>query len=155
VSPARLRGVVNLALLVRGGAGVRALAQDLNLPPKLARVVILRAGPVRAGEDLRAALRVEYLIDRRDRAIVQIGRGGPDAVQRRGLVAGRRPGREFIHYPAGPFLSEPAPVVVLAKRPRDAVVPVAVGADDVKGHDLVGISPACAVGAVATRAILV
>ncbi len=76
---------------------------------------------------------------------MEIGRGGPNAVERRRLVANRR--LRFV------FFREPAAVVVFAEFAGEAVEALAVGADLVDGNDLVGIGPVFAVGSVTAGAV--
>ncbi len=94
------------------------------------------------------------MVNRRYRAVVEVRRGGPEAVQRRGLVAGR--GQRFVaaYEPAVFLLGKPAPVVIAAELRADAVVTPPVGADLVNFYHAVGIGPIRAVSAVALRASL-
>src|SRR5208337_4223939 len=92
--------------------------------------------------------------DRRHGAVVEIRRRRPDAVQRRRLVAGVVAAHVLVGQPAGLFFREPALVVILAIRPRQAIAARRVSADFLERNDLARIGPVLAVGAVAARAVL-
>jgi hypothetical protein len=69
------------------------------------------AARLSAGKDLRARPGIEEVIDRRHRAVVQVRRRRPDAVQRRSLVAAVSRGVVGLAIESA-FLREPALVVV-------------------------------------------
>ena len=77
---------------------------------------------------------------------MKIRRGGPDAVERRGLVAVGITRRESF--------TEPTPVVMIAKRRAEAFETRRVGSDPVDRNDFVGIICAGPVGAVTTRTVV-
>src|SRR5579885_1313882 len=125
VAAARLRRVVHLAPLDGRQVRVRRPAQHAHLPAELLAVVVGLLGAVRAREHLGPGLRVQDVVDRRHRAVVEVRRRRPDAVQRRRLVAVRhdRPIAAITL-----LVREPALVIVVAELLRDALVALRVGA---------------------------
>lgn len=85
---------------------------------------------------------------------MEVRGGGPDAVQRRSLVA-RRPAKQLaVHEPAVLLLAEPRLGIRLPVLHADRCVAVRISPDLVQRDHLVRVRPLAAIGAVARRAIL-
>src|SRR5262249_52636741 len=113
VAAAGLRGVVDLAALACRHFGIGWLLEAGELPPEVFGGVVLGLGAVRAGEDLGTRLGIQHVVDRGHGAVVEIGRGGPDAVERRRLVTNTGLGRIGLQ---AFFLGKPARYIVLGDR---------------------------------------
>ena len=90
VAHAEPGGVDDELGLKRRAAGGRGqlFGGDLGeLPADVVGVVVREVGRRGAGEPRGAGRRLEQGVQGRDRAVVQVGGGGPDPVERRGLVA--------------------------------------------------------------------
>src|SRR5579884_835942 len=146
IAAAGLRCVVDLAILNRRQlARVGLLRQQFHLPAQLTGIIRIEIGAVGAREQLGPGLGIEDVIDGGRRAVMEIRRRRPDAVQRRRLIA--------VGFLDGIIFVEPALGVVIAELPRDAVETNTIGADLVYGHNLVGIGPLLAIGSVAARTV--
>ena len=88
---------MNVALGRAGRLSGSAGRRPSELPADVDLVVVLEVGRRRPGEPAGRVGRLEQRGQRRDRAVVQVGGGGPDAVEGRGLVADSSRGR-----PGGP-----------------------------------------------------
>lgn len=87
VAPAWLRGVIDLAAVDCGEAGIGGVCQRLEPQPHPALVVLQGIAVEAAGYDSGALARFENVINCRHRAVVKVRCGRPDAVERRGLIA--------------------------------------------------------------------
>src|SRR5262245_27770244 len=138
VAASRLRRVVNLSPLDGRSVFRRSAVQRRELPAEPGRVVIVLAGAEGAREDLRPRLRVEHMIDSRRRAVVEVRRRRPDAVERWGLVAVGH--ARLDRLAVGPnLLSEPAVVEPLEDGFPVTVDQPTVGADGLEVNDAVRI----------------
>src|SRR5258708_5277454 len=93
---------------------------------------------------------MQHVPERGDRAIVQVGGGGPNAVQRRSLIAARIGNGLFFA-----IVREPTPVVSRAMLDRQCVEPHSIGSYRVDGDDAIGIAAPRSIGAMATGAMSV
>lgn len=114
---------------------LRHILQRLHFSANLGFVVRGFVGSKGACEDLGASLRIEHVVERWHGAIVEIGSGRPDTVQRRGLVAFWPRDLEA----SGLFLGKPALVVEIEVFWRQSAQTRGVRADHIVCHDLVRI----------------
>ena len=141
VAAAGLRRVVSLASLARRQLRIDR-ADFAIFPAELHRIVIVRRRVIGPSKSFRPGLRVQDVIDGRRRAVVEVGRRRPQAVQRWGLIALRFQSGGISRTLAAEFrIREPGRVIILPELGRDAKVPGRVRADLVECNDFVRIGP--------------
>src|SRR5262245_25065921 len=113
VAAAGLRGVADFAALNRRQIWIGGAVEDSDFPAELMGVVILRAGAIGAGVILGAGFRVEHMVNGRRGAVMKVGRCGPDAVERWGLIAVGFAGFSNFLRARHTLLAEPGALIML------------------------------------------